>query len=62
MTFADVISSDYRVVRIVFLEKMGELKDVLEQLSEGELQNLIVSKLSNENFKKRAKERFFIEK
>lgn len=62
MTFAGVISSDYKIVRLVFLEKMGELKDDLEQLSDEELMNLIVAKLSNESFKKRAKERFFIER
>lgn len=62
LTFAEIISMDYRIVRLVFLEHLGELRDELEQLSEDELKNLIVLKLSNEKNRKRAKERFFIER
>lgn len=62
ITFAEIISMDYMIVQLVFLEHLGELRDELEQLSEDELKNLIVLKLSNEKDRKRAKERLFIER
>jgi len=61
ITFAGIISSDFRIVQLTFLERMGELRDDLEPLSDQELKNLIMKKFLDEKFRKRAEKLFFIQ-
>ena len=62
ITFAGIISSNYRIVPLTFLEKMGEISDDLEPLSDQELKDLIVEKILNERYRKRAEKLFFIQR
>lgn len=61
ITFTRIISSDYRIVQLVFLEKMGEFRDDLEPLSDPELKELIMEKILDEKYRKRAEKLFFIQ-
>ncbi|MFJ7663913.1 hypothetical protein ACIQXW_16200 [Lysinibacillus sp. NPDC097162] len=61
ITFAGIISSNYKIVQLVFLEKIGESKDDLEPLSDQELKDLIVEKILDEQYRKRAEKLFFIQ-
>lgn len=62
ITFAGIISSNYRIVQLTFLEKMGELREEVEPLSDEELKNLIVENILNEHYRKRAEKLFFIQR
>lgn len=62
ITFAEIISSNHRVVQYAFLEKMGELIDDVEKLNDLELKSLVVEKLFNEHNRKRAEKLFFIQR
>lgn len=62
ITFAGIISSNYKIVRLTFLEKMGELRDDLDPLSDQELKDLIVEKILDEKYRKRAEKLFFIQR
>lgn len=61
ITFTGIICSNYRVVQLVFLERMGEQRDDLEPLSDQELKELIMGKILDEKYRKRAEKLFFIQ-
>lgn len=62
ITFAGIISSNYRIVQLAFLEKMGEIRDDLEPLSDQEIKDFIVEKILDEKYRKRAEKLFFIQR
>lgn len=61
ITFIGVITSEYRVVQQAFLERMGELREELMELSDLELKKLILENYKNDNYRKRAEKLFFIQ-
>lgn len=60
ITYAEIISSNHRIVHLTFLERVDYTTD-LEELSDLELKKLVFEKLLDEKFRKDAEKEFFIQ-